>query len=245
MLDVDRLLQVDFFETSYLYYYLHIFTVVPVVLLSFDKKVAYYKKWKYLFPSIFLVGIVFIIWDVAFTEMSVWGFNESYFSNLTLLSLPLEEWLFFINVPLATVFIYECLNSYIKKDLLRKYDRPISITLSILFILIGVFCWDRIYTATTFLLSGGLVLYHFLYVENSYRTRYYLAYMVSNIPFLLVNGVLTGGYTSSPVVIYNPEEYLGYRIGSVPMDDMVYSFLLFFLVIIFFEYFQKKFSPQN
>jgi lycopene cyclase domain-containing protein len=107
---------------------------------------------------------------------------------------------------------------------------------------IGLWKWDHIYTSTATILSGVFLLYHLLFISPGYRGRFYLAYIVSCIPFLLVNGVLTGGFTKGPVVMYNPEEYFGIRVGTVPVDDFAYSFLMLFANITLFEAFSKKTS---
>ncbi len=233
---VDQLAVFSFLETPYLYLYLHIFTVIPVFFLSFDKKVHYYKKWKFLFPAIFIVGVVFILWDVFFTAVGVWGFNHDYLAFDSILGLPPEEWLFFITVPFATVFIYECLKCYITKPLLVSVDKMLTIALVILFLVVGFTSWGRLYTCTTFLLTGFFLLFHFFTIKETYRGHFYIAYLISWLPFLLVNGVLTGGFTEAPIVVYNPEEYLGIRIVSVPLDDSVYSFLLLLANISIYEY---------
>lgn len=245
LLDVPKVMLLSWLETPWTYFYLHLFTIIPVFLLSFDKNVHYYKEWKYLLPAIGIMGAIFIAWDVFFTVRGVWDFNHTYLSNIFLFRLPIEEWLFFLTVPFACVFIYECLNFYIKKDLLASVERPMTLLMSISFLIIGFFHWHQIYTATTFILTGFFVLYHFLFLDGSYRSRFYLAYLVSFIPFLIVNGVLTGGYTQEPIVIYNPEEYLGIRITSVPIDDSVYGFLLLFGTVSLFEKFRKNHTSVN
>jgi len=115
-------------------------------------------------------------------------------------------------------------------------------TLIFIFFLIGIIYWENIYTATTFIAAAFFLLFHYLYIQQPYRSRFYLAYLVCLIPFFLVNGVLTGGYTQNPIVIYNPQEYLGIRIGSVPVDDAGYNFLLLLGVITIYELFQKRSS---
>ncbi len=229
-----------FLETDYAYLYLHIFTIVPVLLLSFDKKVAFYKWWKYLFPAIFIVGAVFIVADSYFTKIGVWNFNETYFLDYRIATLPIEEWIFFLTVPYACTFIYACLNAYFPKDRLENYDKLISPLLMVAFLGIGLLNVDKLYTSTTFLSAAALVAYHYLFIKNSYRTLFYRAYLVMLIPFFIVNGVLTGGYTTSPIVVYNPEEYLGLRITSVPIDDAVYGFVLMFAIISLLEQFRSK-----
>jgi lycopene cyclase domain-containing protein len=237
--EVPSVRLLPFLETPMAYFYLHIFTFIPVFALSFDRNVHYYKKWKPLLPAIIIVGLFFIGWDVFFTIQGVWGFNENYFTGRTLFQLPVEEWLFFLTVPFACVFIYECLNFYLKKDLLANAEKWLTPLMIVLFLAIGLLYWGNLYTSTTFLLTGGFLLFHYLFLDGHYRSRFYLSYLVALIPFLIVNGVLTGGYTQQPVVIYNPEEYLGIRITSVPLDDAVYGFLLIFGVVTLFEHFRS------
>ncbi len=240
LLEVPQVTLVPWLESHSTYLYLHLFTFIPVFALSFDKNVHYYKKWNPLLPAIFIMAIIFILWDVFFTVVGVWGFNHDYLTGLFILELPIEEWLFFITVPFACVFIYECLNFYIRKDVLFRAERAMSVAMIVLFLVVGFFNWSKMYTATTFILAGFFVLYHVLFLESSYRSRFYLAFLVSFIPFLIVNGVLTGGYTQEPVVIYNPEECLGIRITSVPVEDAVYGFLLLFGTVTLFEKFRKS-----
>ena len=80
--------------------------------LSFDRKVAFYKKWKALLPGLLFTAMVFVIWDVWFTREGVWSFNPDYLIGVYILNLPIEEWMFFFVVPFACVFIYECLIAY-------------------------------------------------------------------------------------------------------------------------------------
>ena len=240
VLEVPIVTKVDFFETRWLYLCLHIFSFVPVFLLSFDKRVHYYTSWKKLFPAIILVAIPFILWDVIFTEWRVWGFNEAYHQVFTIFGLPIEELLFFLTIPFSSIFIYQCLQYYFPRDILKSADKFISLGLGGLLIIIGLFCWDKIYTSTTFLLTGGFMMVHYLSFENTYRTKFYLSYLITWLPFLIVDGVLTGGYSDQPVVIYHPEEFLNLRITSVPFEDSIYGLLLLMLNISLFAHFEGE-----
>lgn len=233
--EVPQVSHLGWLESSYTYLFLHLFTVVPVLALSFDRNVHYYRQWRYLWGPVLIVGGVFIAWDVVFTYREVWGFNHDYLSGLFALGLPVEEWLFFMTVPFACVFIYECLNFYVKTDILGPLDPILTPILIVAFLGIGLWHFFQMYTATTFLLTGGFLLYHYRFEAKDYRGRFYLAYLVTWIPFLLVNGVLTGGYTQEPVVIYNPDEYLGIRVTSIPLDDSVYNLLMLLGVVTLFE----------
>ena len=227
-------------ETPMAYLYLHFFTLGPVLLLSFDRKVHYYRKWRFLVPAILLVGLPFIAWDVFFTARGVWGFNETYVSGLHLLRLPVEEWLFFVSVPFACVFIYECLICYFPRDPLPAAEKWLTPVLIAGAFGLAAWRWQQLYTFTTFLACGLALLYHLLYGDARVRSRFYQAFGLSLLPFLLVNGVLTGGYTEAPVVLYNPGEYIGLRLTSIPVDDMGYGFLLLLGNVSLYAFFRKK-----
>lgn len=66
--------------------------------------------------------------------------------------------------------------------------------------------------------------------------RFYLFLLVILFFKLLVNGYLTG----ARVVIYNPAVFLGYRIGSIPLEDFLFGLSMVTLTIVFWEYFKKK-----
>src|SRR5688572_25331807 len=107
----------------YIYLYLNLFTIFFPFILSFDKRVAFYKTWPALLPAIFLNAAIFIPWDIYFMQRGIWGFNPEYLLGINLFGLPLEEVLFFITVPYACVFIYVCLNVYFGESILQKHAR--------------------------------------------------------------------------------------------------------------------------
>lgn len=232
-----------FGETDLWYILLNTGTLLFPFLLSFDRKVHFYKKWRYLFPSIIFVGAFFLAWDVYFTKQGVWGFNSDYYYT-TFLGLPIGEWLFFITVPYACLFIYECLISYFSTNFLAKADRWINISLVLFFTAVGFWHHDKAYTGWTFMLASAMVLTHFLLFENNYRTRFYMAYLISVVPFILVNGALTGAFNEAPVVLYNDahnlSSALGTRLITIPFDDLVYSFLLLMMNVTLYEGFRGQ-----
>ncbi|MER2997094.1 lycopene cyclase domain-containing protein [Pontibacter populi] len=225
----------------YIYLYLNIFTILFPLLLSFDKKVAFYRNWPALLPAIVVNAVLFIVWDVQFTEQGIWGFNEEYLTGIYFWNLPLEEILFFITVPYACVFIYDVLNAYITKDLLQPYAKTIALGLIIVLPTIAVFNMGRWYTVITFMLLAFLHLVHLRFFNTRYLGRFYLAYLVHLVPFLLVNGVLT----YLPVVWYNDNYNLGFRLISIPVEDTMYSMLMLLLTISVYEALREKFSIKQ
>jgi lycopene cyclase domain-containing protein len=230
--------QLAWSEHKYWYLCVNLGVILFPFLLSFDKRVHFYRKWQFVLPAVLANAAFFIPWDAYYTHIGVWGFNDRYFEG-TLLGLPYGEWLFFITVPYACVFAHECLTEYIRPDLLQSLDKLLTFALIALFFVVGIIFYQKIYTAWAFLLSGGLLLAHYIAVPNTYRTRFYLSYVVCLLPFLITNGILTGAVNEEPIVIYNDvhnlSSVLGFRMITIPVDDLAYGFLLLFVPIVIFE----------
>jgi lycopene cyclase domain-containing protein len=204
------------------------------LILSFDKKVAFYKKWKFLFPAMILPALFYVAWDVWFTKMGVWSFNEKYIIGVHIFNLPIEEVLFFFVVPYCCVFIYECIRSYFP----AVKDTPVSMTIflliGIILISTGVFFYDKYYTSITFIFTGIFIcLLYFL--KNYFRyfsfAAFLISYVIILIPFLIVNGFLT----AIPVVMYNDVENLGIRLYTIPIEDIFYGMLLIMMNVAGYE----------
>ncbi|MCG9909837.1 MAG: lycopene cyclase domain-containing protein [Flavobacteriales bacterium] len=219
----------------YTYLALNIATLFFPLILSFDKKVAFYKMWGTLIPAILITAAVFIPWDMWKTSLGVWSFNPDYILGIFIGNLPIEEWLFFITVPYAILFVYECLKAY-TPDILQPFGKKISKGVFVVLLFITVFFTDRTYTVITFPFAALFLVVHHLWLKNNIAGRFWVAYLVHLIPFFLVNGILT----SLPVVMYNPSEYIGLRIMSVPVEDSVYSLLLFLMNVTLHEGFMQR-----
>lgn len=205
--------------------------IVPLVL-SFDKNVQFYTRWKYLFPAIIITGAVFILWDIKFTEASIWSFNPSYTTGINFKGLPVEEWLFFLVIPYACLFIYETLKFYLPKLEYNNVFAAISLALIVLFGVLSYFHRTQLYTFFNFMFAAIYLGYTIF--RNRFKqhlTKFYGMYLISLIPFLLVNGVLTG----LPVVDYNPYHIMGIHVFTIPVEDFGYLFLLLLMNTTIYE----------
>lgn len=207
---------------------------------SFDKRLRFDKQWKFLIPALLLTMAVFIPWDMLKTYLAVWGFNPRYLTGFYLGNLPVEEWMFFIAIPYACLFTYHSLNYLVKKDFFGKYANNISLGLAILLLIIGVMNTGRLYTSVTFISTGVFLLFHRFILKASYMGRFYLMYLVTLIPFFIVNGLLTGSFIPEEVVYYDDTQNLGIRLGTIPVEDMVYGLLMLLMNVTWFEYFRGK-----
>jgi lycopene cyclase domain-containing protein len=220
----------------YTYLLLMGITLLLPLALSFDKKVHFYTRWRALFPSILPIFIVFIAWDVIFTRNNVWWFNDEYVIGWYIAHLPIEEWLFFILVPFACVFIYDVLKHYFKVKP-SNAGLYINILLLALLTVLTVIYHDRTYTAVNFITAILLILAQIILKSHkTYLNLFFVSYLVCLIPFFIVNGVLT----SLPVVGYNDAENLALRAFTIPMEDFIYLYTLLLMTITFYEFLQKK-----
>ena len=222
---------------NYTYLLINLAVIFFPLVLSFDKKVHFFSKWRFVFPSILITGLVFLIWDILFTKLNVWSFNPDYLIGVNLLGLPLEEILFFLTVPYACVFIYECLNAYFPKNDLQKYSLAISNLFLGLCVAILFFGYNRWYTLINFgFLFMVLAYVEYVNVDFRFMYKFYRAYLVSLIPFYIVNGFLT----SIPVVMYNDKQNLGFRLGTIPFEDHFYLMGLLLMNIYLYEVFKSS-----
>lgn len=225
---------------KYLYLLINLGSISIPLLFSFHKKANFSKTWKYLFISTVGIGLVFILWDVAFTHAGYWGFNEKYILGTHLFNLPLEEVLFFVCIPYACVFTYFALTHLIEKDYLFPHQELISSLLSVVLMFAGLFFINKPYTGITFLLTGGFLAFQMIVLRPRYMGRFYFAFAVLLVPFLIINGILTGSFIGEPVVWYNNDANLGIRIGTIPIEDFFYAMLLIVTNISVYEWLQYR-----
>ncbi len=221
-------------NTHYTYFLILAASLAGPLALSFDKKVAFYSKWKFLFPALLIPATFYILWDIYFTSLGVWSFNEQYISGIKLANLPIEEVLFFFVVPYCCLFIYECIRCYFPK--LRNAGQADLVMkgLGIALIIAGFIFYDRLYTSYTFVFCGLFIaaVYFFkLFFSNFDAASFLVSYAIILIPFLLVNGFLT----AIPVVLYNDAENIGLRIYTIPFEDSFYGMLLVMMVVAIYE----------
>ncbi|MEP7128351.1 MAG: lycopene cyclase domain-containing protein [Chitinophagales bacterium] len=219
------------------YLLINLATIFIPFIFSFHPKLQFYKAWPAFFPAMFLTAIFFIAWDILFTKFGAWGFNPVYTSGINLIGLPLEELLFFICIPYASVFTYHCFKLLIRKDFLLPLKNKISATLIVSLTIVALFNADKMYTFFTFLLLATTI---FILRRADFLSTFYFSYLFLLLPFLLVNGILTGLWIDGEVVWYNELEILGPRIATIPVEDIFYGMLLLLLNIAGMEYFSKR-----
>ncbi len=218
------------------YAWVNLCSVLVPFLASFHPRLKFHTKWWALFPGIALMMCLFIPWDAAFTQAGVWGFNPEHVWSARLLHLPIEEWLFFICIPYCCVFSYHCFHVLGVKDHWGRHARSISLVLIIGLLAIALWNWSRAYTFTAWALCALWILFAAFIQKARWLGRFYMVYAVLLLPFLVVNGILTGTGLEREVVWYDNAENLGLRILTIPLEDVFYGMLMVGLVVSVYEW---------
>ena len=230
---------------NWLYLLINIGSISIPFIAGFDKRLKFYRQWRYLFPALLLTMAVFIPWDMLKTSLQVWGFNTRYISGSMLGNLPYEEWLFFIAIPYACLFTYHSLNYLVKTDYLKKYASSLTLVITLVLLTTGILNWSKLYTSVTFISTSVFLFLHLFVFRVNYLGRFYLMYFVTLIPFFIVNGLLTGSFIPEEVVYYNDAENLGIRLGTIPIEDAVYGLLMLLMNVTWYEYFKSRHEEKK
>jgi lycopene cyclase domain-containing protein len=230
---------------NWLYLIINLGSISIPFIAGFDSRLKFYKQWKYLFPSLLFTMLVFIPWDMLKTYAGVWGFNPRYLLGMYWGNLPFEEWLFFIAIPYSCLFTYHALNFLIKKDIFGKSAKWIALFSGLSLLVIGLVNLDKLYTSVTFLSTGIFLLLHCFIFRKVYLGRFFLMYFITLIPFFIVNGLLTGSFIPEEVVRYDDSQNLGIRLGTIPVEDLVYGLLMLLMNVTWFEYFRNRQNLSN
>jgi lycopene cyclase domain-containing protein len=219
---------------KYTYILVNLGSVLIPFIFSFHPKLEFNKKWRSTFLSLFIVAGFFIAWDVCYTLMEVWGFNPKYLIGINIFQLPLEEILFFFCIPYACLFTYHSI-----KIILPPFNfRYFKIVIILIIAMLMIFCVGFIgnwYTSVTFILLSLTLIYFQFILSTIWLRRFCFTSLVLILPFLIVNGILTGTGIDSEVVWYNNNEIMGYRFFTIPLEDFAYGFLMLLLNMYIFE----------
>lgn len=224
----------------YTYLLIDLFAISVPFIFSFHPKIRFYKVWKAFFPSVFISAIIFLLGDALYTYWGVWGFNPDYLSSIRLGNLPLEEILFFFCIPYACVFTYHCFDLFVDFKNYQKIYKWIGPAIIVLSLLLSVFYFDRLYTSAACAgLAFFLLVVHYL-VKPAWLSKFYIVYAFLLIPFLIVNGLLTGSGLAQPIVWYNDNENMGMRIMTIPLEDLFYGMSMILMNVLGFEFFKGR-----
>ena len=175
-------------------YYLKILilsTFVPVIF-SFHPKVKFYIYYKSIFRATLSVSSVYILWDIIFTKLGIWGFNNQYLNGIYILNLPIEEILFFLCIPFCCLYTYHLVEKFNISFFKNTDWKKINVYFLFIVLVLGLINYMKIYTFICFIMFS-LVL--FIVNKSSININFnffYTTFILIIIPFLIINGALTG-----------------------------------------------------
>ena len=134
-----------------LYLILNIASFIIPFLYSFEPRMKYIKRWKAVFSAIAIMAVFFIVWDILFTKIGVWSFNPRYHSGIEFFHLPIEEWLFFVCIPYASIFIHFAFQYFFSKTALSLKGIRILYWMLLLVLLPTIWLhYDKLYTSVNY-----------------------------------------------------------------------------------------------
>lgn len=220
---------------SFTYLLVDLLTIIVCLLASFDRRVRFNKHFGTFLISASVVAIPFVVWDIWFTHKGIWWFNSDYTTGAYLAGLPIEEILFFFCIPFSCVFTYFVIDKYYKLTWTNSLNNLISFCFIILFALLALSFTHKLYTFVTTISATIMLLFLHIVMQVQWIGKATLVYFMLIPGFFIVNGVLTGTGPDAPIVNYNPEEFMGIRLLTIPIEDAIYGYTLFMLNIYTFK----------
>jgi lycopene cyclase domain-containing protein len=220
----------------YTYLYFNILVIIFPFLLSFDKRVAFWRKWPYLFISIIFGDLIFVTWDSIVTDIGHWSFNEDHLTGIWVFGIPLEELLFFVTVPYACLFTYEVIQYYLREWRV-PFNRYVNLALAAVLVIAAFLFMDQGYTFIVLLYTAGMVVIATFAEGPLLKSRKFWIYTLITIGlFTVFNMILT----AIPIVEYSPEHIWGGdglfngRFFTIPLEDFFYNFSLLTTYLLFY-----------
>lgn len=216
------------------------FTVIICLIASFDRRIKFNQHFTAFLKAAIVVAIPFIAWDVYFAAKGVWWFNTDYTIGLNIAGLPLEEMLFFIFIPFSCVFTFYTIDKYYKWNALSGFNNIMVFVSVIVLSVVALLNTDKIYTLVTAVVTIATLIYLHFIARSEWITKASVVFAILMLGFFPVNGILTGSFIENPIVNYNPNDFLDIRMFTIPIEDAVYGYSQFLLVLYFFKQFQRK-----
>ena len=176
-----------------------IYLVIPLIL-SFQKKVRFVFRLRYLLPATVFSGAIFLMMCWRFTEFNIWNFNSDYLTGIFWLNVPLEVWLSVVIIPFSGAYIYEWLKIRLENFEQANLFLAISLVLLLAFAALAYFYRSALFSFFMFFLTSiylGYTLFRNRFKKH--LTKFYLAYFIMLVPFVIISFVMN----LLPVITYD------------------------------------------
>ena len=128
---------------KYLYLLILGFSFIIPLIYTFHNRLKFYKNFTSFLLGFSLMFSVFIPWDIWFTDLGIWGFNERYYLGLSIFGLPIEECMFFFVIPYVCIFTYHVVYTLSKPS--KFSSVKFTYFLSTLLLVLGVVFLNKWY----------------------------------------------------------------------------------------------------
>lgn len=81
--------------------------VIGTLPLEFVLRARVYRRWTGAVLAIVPVAAAFLLWDFFATRAGWWWFDESHLIGVWAAGMPVEEWLFFLVIPVCGLLTIE------------------------------------------------------------------------------------------------------------------------------------------
>jgi|ECHnycMinimDraft_1075156.scaffolds.fasta_scaffold00495_5 lycopene cyclase domain-containing protein len=199
------------------------------------------RRVKALLGSTLLTSIPYLIWDHFAVLQGSWTFSRSNTLGLYWFGMPLEEYLFFLSVPLSSLLIYDVARWVLGNAQIRvpKLLFPAS---SIALASLGILNVAHSYTSTVLLFTAFiLLLTFFLQPHLLSSASFWIFQALSYIPFLAFDHILV----TLPAFTYGNGAILGIRVFQIPLEEFAYSFSLLDLYCTLYSFLSSSDSRSR
>lgn len=190
------------------------------------------SDWKAISTAIIICTAVFLAWEELFVRLGIWGVNEKYTLSARYGNMVLEKWLFYLTWPFAFLILYDSLPA---KNVFGYYAKPMSVFFLVFAILMGWHYQGRLYTTVCCYALAILVTVQLFVVKGAFLGRFYLAYFIFLLPALALESWLNGSFAHEPITWYDNMENSGFRVFTVPIENLLFLLLLFMLNVTVYE----------
>ena len=191
----------------------------------------WWRAWLPAAGAITVVGAVFVAWDIAAAHAGHWAFNDAFTLGWRAFNLPLEEYLFFAAVGLVSLAVWGLQT----RGPLRAISRWwLAVPILAACGLAGVYP-SRGYSATV--AAATLITTALLAWQSHLLSRRWLRWQTAMFGlFITFNTCLT----ALPIVTYGAGNFSGIRLGTIPLEDFLYSFTFTNCVLVAYAWLSKK-----
>lgn len=227
-------------------------------IVSFHPRIKFYRYWKAFLIGDLVIMLVFIPWDMLYTSIGIWGFQDRFLAGIFWGNLPMEEWMFFFCIPYACLYTYHCISVFTEGKRIPAFFEVLPWVIIVLCTGVAIVYYQRLYTLVTHAFCAAFLLFHLLVLKKAYLSRFMLTFCILLLPFIISNGMLTGiafweysfinvfpEQISEQIVWYDNNHNLGVRVFSMPVDDLSYGLTMLLLVTTVYEAVKARTRPVN